>query len=207
MRFLWTTLSVASSIAPSYVASARSLAVNASTASAFVVNSQGASRTLQSASRSSGSSSSDEGVVSSSSSNISSTTSNTAAAAEASHKDELLKYQIKMVDRLYPGTAVERMMNVRARVQEIADELHGDWSDVRRLLLWAGGLKNLPHSVPGQGYTGHAFNDYNHVDLTCMNDAVSDSENDGAIRGIAVGNRLGPGIRIASLEELGPGGR
>ena len=45
------------------------------------------------------------------------------------------------------------------------------------------------------------------VDLTCMLDGVSDNENDGAVKGIAIGNRLGPGIRIASIEEVGPGGR
>lgn len=114
-----------------------------------------------------------------------------------------------MVDRLYPGTAMERLRNVHARVKQLTrDDLFGDWETVvRRKLLWAGGLKDLPNSIPGQGYTGHAFNDYNHVDLTCMNDVVSDNENDGAVRGIAVGNRLGPGIRVASLEELGPGGR
>ena len=111
------------------------------------------------------------------------------------------------VDPEYPGTAVQRMLNARARVAQVAHQLDGEWQDVRRKILWAGGLRDLPHAVPGQGYTGHAFNDYNHVDLTCMNDRVSDNENDGTVRGIAIGNRLGPGIRVASLEELGPGGR
>jgi hypothetical protein len=108
----------------------------------------------------------------------------------------------------YPGTAVERMMNVRARVKELSPEdLNGDWQTVvRRKILWAGGLRDLPDSIPGQGYTGHSFNDYNHVDLTCMAEQVSDNENDGSVKGIAIGNRLGPGIRLASLPELGPGG-
>jgi len=39
-----------------------------------------------------------------------------------------------------------------------------------------------------------------------MSDGTSDNENDGSVKGIAVGNRLGNGIRIASLPELGPGG-
>ena len=39
-----------------------------------------------------------------------------------------------------------------------------------------------------------------------MLDRVSDNENDGAVQGIAIGNRLGNGIRVASLPELGPGG-
>jgi hypothetical protein len=115
---------------------------------------------------------------------------------------------ITMADPLYPGTAVERMLNVRARVKELAegDALNGTWDNVRRKILWAGGLKDLPNSVPGQGYTGHSFNDFNHVDLTCMLGDVSSNENDGAVPGIAIGNNLGEGIRIASLPELGPGG-
>jgi hypothetical protein len=115
-----------------------------------------------------------------------------------------------MADPLYPGTAVTRMMNVRARVEDAVQRGYFQnlaWPDVRRQILWAGGLRDFPDAIPGQGYTGHSFNDFNHVDLTCMNDGVSENENDGAIKGIAIGNRLGPGIRIASLEEVGPGGR
>jgi hypothetical protein len=114
---------------------------------------------------------------------------------------------IMSYDKEYPGTAVERMMAVHARVAELTEsDLNGNWDDVRRKLLWAGGLRDLPDAQPGQGYTGHAFNDYNHVDLTCMAEKVSDNQNDGTIREIAVGNLLGPGIRMASLPELGPGG-
>lgn len=39
-----------------------------------------------------------------------------------------------------------------------------------------------------------------------MNDDTSDNLKDGSVKGIAIGNRLGPGIRIASIPELGPGG-
>jgi len=97
---------------------------------------------------------------------------------------------------------------VLQRVAQLTSEdLNGEWESVRKKLLWAGGLKDLPNASPGQGYTGHAFNDYNHVDLTTMNDVVSDNENDGTVKLIAVGNQLGAGIRIASIrEELGPGG-
>jgi hypothetical protein len=99
------------------------------------------------------------------------------------------------------------MMSVRDRVKGLTPEdLNGDWDDVRRRILWAGGLRDLPDSIPGQGYTGHSFNDFNHVDLTCMAEQVSDNENDGSVKGIAIGNRLGSGIKIASLPELGPGG-
>jgi len=44
------------------------------------------------------------------------------------------------------------------------------------------------------------------VDLTCMLDKVSDNKNDGSVEMIAIGNHLGPGIRTASLPELGNGG-
>jgi hypothetical protein len=110
------------------------------------------------------------------------------------------------VDPVYPGTAVERMLNIRARVFELADgnRLEEPWQDVRRHLLWAGGLKDLPNARPGEGYTGHAFNDFNHVDLTAM--IPVDGQNEGNIQGIAKGNFLGKGIRVASLPELGPGG-
>merc|ERR1719343_1000827 len=113
-----------------------------------------------------------------------------------------------MIDPAYPGTAVQRLRAVHERVAEIANDgtLNGPWEEVRRRILWAGGLKDLPNSIPGQGYTGHSFNDYNHVDLTTMNDEQSDNLNDGSVKGIAVGNRLGPGIRIACIPELGPGG-
>lgn len=111
------------------------------------------------------------------------------------------------VDPEYPGTAVERMLAVRARVKELShDDLNGPWEEVRRKILWAGGLKDLRGARPGQGYTGHSFNDYNHVDLTTMKDDMSDNENDGSVKGIVVGNRLGSGIRVASIEELGAGG-
>ena len=112
------------------------------------------------------------------------------------------------VDVEYPGTAVERMLAVRKRVNELTEnDLNEEWEHVRRKLLWAGGLRDLSDAMPGQGYTGHSFNDYNHVDLTCMAEQVSSNVNDGSVyREIARGNQLGPGIKIASLPELGPGG-
>lgn len=116
----------------------------------------------------------------------------------------------QMFDPDYPGTAVERLRNVHQRVQQLATDparpLHGPWETVRRHILWAGGLRDLTNVAPGQGYTGHSFNDFNHVDLTCMRDESSDNENDGSVQGIALGNRLGTGIRTASLPEVGPGG-
>ena len=56
------------------------------------------------------------------------------------------------VDLEYPGTAVERMHAVRARVAQLAegDDLNGRWEDVRRKMLWAGGLRDLPDAIPGQ---------------------------------------------------------
>lgn len=110
-------------------------------------------------------------------------------------------------DTAYPGTAVERLRSVHARLSQLSqDDLNGDWETVRRRLLWAGGLRDLTNVQPGRGYTGHAFNDYNHCDLTTMRGEVSHNENKGQVAGIHYSNMLGPGIQVASLEELGPGG-
>ena len=112
-------------------------------------------------------------------------------------------------DSIYPGTSIERLNNVMQRVAELnstEDLLDGPWEEVRRKLLWAGGLKDMPDAEPGRGYTGHSFNDFNHVDLCTMSSAVLDNTNDGKIQGIAIGNRLGRGIRMASLPEVGDGG-
>ena len=71
----------------------------------------------------------------------------------------------EMYDAQYPGTAVQRLRAVHERVSTLANDgtLNGTWEDARRRLLWAGGLKDLPDSIPGRGYTGHSFNDFNHV--------------------------------------------
>lgn len=112
------------------------------------------------------------------------------------------------VDQEYPGTAVQRLKSVHERVASLSsDKLSGYWDTMTRpSLLWAGGLKDLRSARPGQGYTGHSFNDFNHCDLTTMLDDVSDNDNLGQVDGIAYHNRLGPGVRVASLPELGPGG-
>jgi len=110
-----------------------------------------------------------------------------------------------MIDTEYPGTAVERMIAIRERVSSLGDSaLNGPWTQVRKKILFAGGLRDLENAAPGRGYTGHSFNDYNHVDLTAMREI--DNRNDGSVKDISVGNSLGDGIRIASLPELGPGG-
>lgn len=112
------------------------------------------------------------------------------------------------VDPEYPGTAVTRLQNVQKRVKTLTPEqLSQDWETVRRSILWAGGLRDLPNARPGKGYTGHSFNDFNHCDLTTMRGEEADNNNEGKVSGIAYNNRLGEGIRIASIiEELGPGG-
>eukprot|EP00501_MAST-03F_sp_TOSAG23-6_P002289 GSMAST32.ASY1.ANO1.2390.1 assembled CDS len=94
------------------------------------------------------------------------------------------------VDKLYPGTAVKRMMSARERVCSFSPAtLSKSWQEVRRSM----------------GYTGHSFNDWNHVDATCMLGKVTHFENNGEVQGIALGNRLGRGIEVASIKELGPG--
>jgi len=114
------------------------------------------------------------------------------------------------VDPVYPGTAVARMLASRERARSLTkDELCGEWESVRKRLLWAAGLRDLQNVAPGQGYTGHAFNDANHCDATTMLGDVAHNLNEAGesrVQGIAVGNRLGPGIEVASLPELGQGG-
>ncbi len=114
------------------------------------------------------------------------------------------------IDEQYPGTAVERMLAIRERVKALTtDELNGSWEDVRRHLLQAGGLRDEPRvEMVGKGYTGHSFNDFNHVDLTAMRGEEADSENEGRVEGIHYSNRLGEGIRLASIgpPELPAGG-
>ena len=113
-----------------------------------------------------------------------------------------------VIDADYPGTAVARMGAIRERARSLTRaDLSGDWETVRTTkILWAAGMKDLPLASPGQGFTGHAFNDAIHVDATAMLGEVEDNRNDGSVRGISVGNRLGPGIQIASVPELGSGG-
>jgi hypothetical protein len=95
-------------------------------------------------------------------------------------------------DSEYPGTAVSRMLAIRQRVRFLTvAQLSGDWESVRRLLLWAGGLRDLPNARPGQGYTGHSFNDFNHCDLTAMSDEVAGLDNNGQVEYVARNNPLG----------------
>lgn len=102
-------------------------------------------------------------------------------------------------DPKYPGTAVARLRSVLKKVHELGS-LDGDWADVRRLLLAAGGLKE-------DRSTSHAFNDDNHCDLTTMVGSVSHNHNaDGTVAMISRSNQLGPHIAKASLAEHGPGG-
>lgn len=100
-----------------------------------------------------------------------------------------------------------RMLAIRERAASLTrEQLNGDWGEVRKSILWAGGLRDLPDAVPGMGYTGHSFNDYNHCDLTAMRGEDTHNENEGRVAGIHRQNKLGSGITIASLPELGPGG-
>jgi hypothetical protein len=88
------------------------------------------------------------------------------------------------------------------------EDLRADWDSTTRLkILWAAGLKDLRSARPGQGYTGHAFNDWNHVDATTMLEKVSGETNaDGKVVGISRNNNLGPGIKIAVDNSMGEGG-
>lgn len=105
---------------------------------------------------------------------------------------------VEEVDPEYPGTAVTRMRAVRERVRSLTRaQLNDDWEEVRRRLLWAGGLRDLPNAMPGQGYTGHSFNDFNHCDLTTMAEEVVSHDNNGQVEYVAVRNPLG--MKCSSL--------
>jgi hypothetical protein len=113
-------------------------------------------------------------------------------------------------DEQYPGTAVERMYAIRDRVKALTtEELNGKWDFVRKNILRAGGLRDEARlEMVGKGYTGHSFNDYNHVDLTAMRGEEADNENAGRVEGMHYSNKLGEGIKRASIgpPELPPGG-
>ena len=53
---------------------------------------------------------------------------------------------------------------------------------MRPKLLWAAGLRDVRDV--GKGYTGHCFNDFNHVDATTMLMHTADNEHDGSVRGM-----------------------
>merc|ERR1719271_2407464 len=97
----------------------------------------------------------------------------------------------RVVDPVYPGTAVARRLAARERVGSLKpDELSGEWEEVRKRILWCAGLRDLQNVAPGAGYTGHAFNDANHCDATTMLGDVAHNLNEagaGRIAGIAVG--------------------
>ena len=131
-----------------------------------------------------------------------------AQSHHAGNADKNARHERAQDRSVYPGTAVARLEAVHQRLAAIPQsELDAAWPDARRALLRAGGLRDLPNARPGQGYTGHAFNDYNHCDLTTMLGDVQDESNaDGSVAEISRSNLLGPGIREASLPELGEGG-
>lgn len=107
------------------------------------------------------------------------------------------------IDREYPGTAVQRMLAIQNRVRSLSNiELSDDWEEVRRRLLWAGGLRDLPNAVPGQGYTGHSFNDFNHCDLTAMVDEATSFENNGQVEYISARNPLGNCLKLLLQNPL-----
>jgi len=107
----------------------------------------------------------------------------------------------------YVGTAIERTANARARAKALDGALDGDWdASTRPKLLRAAGLREINDVAPGKGNTSHCFNDFNHVDATCMVMESSDNTNDGRVRGIARGNALGEGIRVARDASMGDGG-
>jgi hypothetical protein len=95
------------------------------------------------------------------------------------------------------------MNSARDRIRSLGpDQLNGEWEQIRKQILWAGGLKDLTSAMPGAGYTGHSFNDFNHCDLTTMLDQISDSENQGRVAGIAHRSPPSPLYSLFSASPL-----
>jgi hypothetical protein len=110
------------------------------------------------------------------------------------------KYSLITKDEKYPGTAVERMRNIHKRVKSLTyQQLNTSWDDVRRSILWAGGMRDVIS-------VSHSFNDYNHCDLTAMTEEMIDNRNNGRVDGIAYSNYLGELIKLVSMPDVGPGG-
>jgi len=102
------------------------------------------------------------------------------------------------------GTDVARRDAVVERVLDVPQaEWDDDWKGVRKRLLFACGLRDLPYSQPGKGYTGHCFQDWNHVDCCTMRGSMAFNENRAQVPGIAYSNQLGVGIETASLPLEG----
>lgn len=112
------------------------------------------------------------------------------------------------VNPSYPGTALDRTEKGKELASQLQKEtLNGDWASlVRPSLLQACGLRDKTTVRPGNGYTGHCFNDYNHVDCCTMIGEVAHNENNGQVQGIAYSNPLGKGILSASIPSNGEGG-
>jgi hypothetical protein len=85
-------------------------------------------------------------------------------ASSSSDSSNIANAVNRPIDSVYPGTAVVRMNDIRNRVRSLTTaDLSNVWEETRRKILWAGGLRDLPNSRPGAGYTGHSFNDYKYV--------------------------------------------
>lgn len=97
-----------------------------------------------------------------------------------------------------PGTATDRVDAIRSRVAQV--DLSGRWDDVREELVQSCGL------AVGD-FTGHCFNDFNHVDCCAMKQgAVHRTNSESLVPGMHAVNHLGAHITGASDLSFGPGG-
>ena len=97
----------------------------------------------------------------------------------------------------FPGTSEKRLQTIVRKVMLLDEQmdLQDSWVNIRRKLLQAGGLR---HDLRE---TSHAFNDWNHCDLTPMKRSTFDFENEGRVRGMNPRNQLGQVIRKCSLTK------
>lgn len=100
-----------------------------------------------------------------------------------------------ITDTRYPSTAVARLAAILSRLHSTDNDalVNKDWEEIRKKLLWIGGLDYTTE-------TSHAFNDDNHCDLTPMMASIKNESNaKGEIAEISSRNFLGNHITRNSL--------
>ena len=99
-----------------------------------------------------------------------------------------------------PGTSWVREASAVSRVAALDLDALSSWSEARRSLVSACGLKI-------QSSTKHCFNDFNHVDCCAMEVSHAHRTNEESrVPGMHAVNALGAHIIDGSVKQAGPGG-
>ena len=115
----------------------------------------------------------------------------------------------RKIDPVYPGTAPPRASGSCTSDWRERPSIDASTAVARRAPRCCGPVvcaTSQTRDLQGLHWSRRAA-DYNHCDLTTMLGDVQDESNaDGSVAEISRSNLLGPGIREASLPELGEGG-